>query len=86
LPARAGTAHRVLGRPPTCGGGGGVVIPPADAAPHSGDGYLSWHRDHGAGWSGEAWPYPRERSLKVSVYLYDVPDDGGCLTFVPGSR
>ena len=45
-----------------------------------------WHRDHGAGWSGEAWPYPRERSLKVSVYLYDVPDDGGCLTFVPGSR
>ena len=52
------TAHRVLGRPPTLSGTGGVVIPPADDVPHSEDGYLSWHRDHGVGWAGEKKPLP----------------------------
>ena len=77
------TAHRVLGRPPTLSGTGGVVIPPADDVPHSEDGYLSWHRDHGVGWAGENWPYPKSRDLKCSIYLYDVPDDGGCLVSPP---
>ena len=34
----------------------------------------------------DCWPYPFSRSIKVSTWLYDVPEDGGALTFVPGSH
>lgn len=43
-------------------------------------------RDIGNGVAYDSWPYPSTRSIKVSTFLYDVPPDGGCLTFVPGSH
>jgi hypothetical protein len=55
------------------------VLPPADeaAVPYSSDGYISWHRDIGNGGTNESWPFPSTRAIKVSIFLYDVPEDGG---------
>ncbi len=78
--------HRVLGRRVPFQGGGGRVLPVADNEEHAHTGYISWHRDIGNGVAYDSWPYPSTRSIKVSTFLYDVPPDGGCLTFVPGSH
>lgn len=78
--------HRVLGRPVPFQGSGGRFLPVAEDEVHSETGYISWHRDISNGVAYDKWPYPFGRSIKVSTFLYDVPEDGGCLTFVPGSH
>eukprot|EP01051_Picozoa_sp_SAG22_P002964 SAG22_NODE_138_length_18031_cov_5.796621_12_plen_359_part_00 len=84
------TLHRVLGGPPGVNDAreaAGVVVPPADpAVAHSAEGYLSWHRDYATGRPTDGWPYPTTRYVKVSTYLYDVPQDGAPLTLVPLSH
>jgi ectoine hydroxylase-related dioxygenase (phytanoyl-CoA dioxygenase family) len=78
--------HRALGRPVPFQGSGGRVLPVVDDEQHSETGYISWHRDISNGVANDNWPYPFGRSIKVSTFLYDVPENGGCLTFVPGSH
>ena len=85
-PLLIATLHRVLGTVPRVGGGGGRVVPVRNGTPHESAGYISWHRDFGTGMNNESWPYPSNRQIKVSIFLYDVPFDGGALTIVPGSH
>jgi ectoine hydroxylase-related dioxygenase (phytanoyl-CoA dioxygenase family) len=79
--------HRVLGQPVLASAAGGRVVPVADSATaHATDGYISWHRDISGGLGYDCWPFPHSRSVKTSVFLYDVPEDGAPLTILPGSH
>lgn len=70
--------HFYMGQLICAGAGPGVYPPDADGA-----GYTYWHRDHP---QPNRWPVTRSRSVKMFVNIFDVPENGGPLSVVPGSH
>jgi hypothetical protein len=60
------------------GAGPGLYPPDADGA-----GYTYWHRDHP---QPNRWPITRARDIKMFVNIFDVEENGGPLSVVPGSH
>lgn len=46
--------------------------------------YSTWHRDSTG--APDSWLLPEHRVVKTFTYLFDVSEDGGCTTLVPGTH
>jgi ectoine hydroxylase-related dioxygenase (phytanoyl-CoA dioxygenase family) len=70
--------HFYMGELRISGAGPSIYPPDADGA-----GYTYWHRDHP---QPHRWPISRSRDVKMFVNVFDVPENGGPLSVVPGSH